>query len=93
MRRMGCVYCGSKMRTLMDMTSGVGPWLSEELSVVSKVMTQHLQNEHAAVNDLCGELATYSGKMLRPSLLMLSSRIVSGCGSSNRHIHTAAISI
>ena len=60
------------MKTLIDMTSRVGSWLSKELDEVSIVMSEHLKNKHSAVNDVCDELAAYKGKMLRPSLLLLT---------------------
>jgi octaprenyl-diphosphate synthase len=78
------------MKALMDMTTGIGKWLSEELDAVSCVMSSHLQNKHSAVNDLCDELATYKGKMLRPSLVLLSWRAVSNCETVPKRVHTAA---
>ena len=74
----------------MNMTTGVGQWLSEELESVSLVMTAHLQNNHDAVNKLCSELATYQGKMLRPSLVLLSWRAVSNNEDVPAHVHAAA---
>ena len=65
--------CG-EMSLLLDMTSGVGQWLSKELGEVSLVMSNHLNNNHVEVNAVCNELAAYRGKMLRPSLLLLSWR-------------------
>ncbi len=62
----------------MDMTSDLGGWLSKELAAVSGVMSSHLENKHPEVNNVCGELAAYKGKMLRPSLLLLSWKSVSG---------------
>lgn len=69
---MGSVPCSSKMKTLMDTTVGVGQWLTNELAEVSVVMSEHLNNNHKEVNEICSELAAYKGKMLRPSLLLLS---------------------
>ena len=65
------------MNTLIDMASDLGVWLSRELEVVSSVMSSHLENKHPEVNKICAELAAYKGKMLRPSLLLLSWRAVS----------------
>ena len=56
----------------MDMTTGVGQWLTEELEEVSLLLSDHLSNRRGEVNTICGELAAYGGKMLRPSLLLLS---------------------
>lgn len=60
------------MNTMMDMTTELGQWLGGELESVSKVISLNLCNSHDGVNELCGELAAYRGKMLRPSLLLLS---------------------
>jgi octaprenyl-diphosphate synthase len=60
------------MNTMMDMTTELGQWLGGELESVSKTMSLCLYNNHDGVNELCGELAAYHGKMLRPSLLLLS---------------------
>jgi len=66
------------MNTMMDMTTELGRWLGGELEIVSKTMSLHLHNNHDGVNELCGELAAYHGKMLRPSLLLLSWKSLSG---------------
>jgi len=78
------------MKTLMDMSTGVGAWLSEELTEVSCVISDHLKNKHRAVNDICEELSAYSGKLLRPSLLLLSWKTVSKEKSTPRHVYIAA---
>lgn len=68
------------MNTMMDMTTELGRWLDGELELVSKTISLHLHNSHDGVNELCGELAAYHGKMLRPSLLLLSWKSMSGEG-------------
>lgn len=78
------------MNTLMDMTTDIGVWLSNELTVVSGVMSDHLLNKHKEVNVVCGELAAYKGKMLRPSLLLLSWRAVSKEDTTPAAVQTAA---
>ena len=78
------------MNILIDKTSSLGEWLSEELGVVSSVISNHLQSNHGAVNDVCGELAAYRGKMLRPSLLLLSWKTVFEDAPTPQHISTAA---
>jgi len=62
------------MNTLLDMTTDLGVWLASGLSDVSDIMSEHLHSSHSAVNKICGELAVYRGKLLRPSLLLLSWR-------------------
>ncbi len=64
------------MNTMMDMSTELGQWLADELGAVSKTILSHLHNDHDGVNELCGELAAYRGKMLRPSLVLLSWRSV-----------------
>jgi octaprenyl-diphosphate synthase len=68
------------MNTMLDMTTDLGRWLDGELELVSKTISLHLHNDHDGVNELCGELAAYHGKMLRPSLLLLSWKSMSGEG-------------
>jgi octaprenyl-diphosphate synthase len=78
------------MNTLMDMTTDLGAWLSNELTVVSGVMSDHLLNKRKEVNVVCGELAAYKGKMLRPSLLLLSWKAVSKEDTTPAAVQTAA---
>ena len=88
---MGCIYSGCKiMKTLVDMGSPVGAWLSNELDSVSSILSDHLKNKHHEVNDLCNELATYRGKMLRPSLLLLSWRALHPAGHIPNSVRIAA---
>ena len=78
------------MNTLMDMTTDLGAWLSNELTAVSGIMSDHLISKHEEVNVVCGELAAYKGKMLRPSLLLLSWRAVSKEDTAPTAVRTAA---
>ncbi len=78
------------MNALMDMTTLVGGWLSEELTAVSEVISKHLKNRRPAVNTICEELATYKGKMLRPTLVLLSWRVVSTEHETPEHVHVAS---
>jgi octaprenyl-diphosphate synthase len=64
--------------------------LSGELTTVSGVMSKHLKNKHEAVNDVCGELAAYKGKLLRPSMLLLSWKTVAGNSPVPTHLSVAA---
>ena len=78
------------MKTLLDISTTTGAWLSNELETVSGVMSEHLKNKHRAVNDICVELAAYKGKLLRPSMLLLSWKTVSKYAPTPRHVHIAA---
>ena len=87
------------MNTLLDMSTGVGGWLSDELSSVRVLLEKHLESRHDVVNDVCTHLSGYRGKMLRPSLVLLScksvQKISGGPGESwesgvGENIHRAA---
>jgi len=78
------------MKSLMDMTTGVGRWLSEELVAVSILISEHLNNRHGEVNAVCTELASYKGKMLRPSLLLLSWKAIRPHSEIPQEVRTAA---
>jgi len=88
-----CNKVGVCMNTMMDITTELGRWLSGELEVVSKTMSLHLHNNHGGVNELCGELATYHGKMLRPSLLLLTWKSFGGdrCVQPDSVVKLAAV--
>lgn len=60
------------MNTMMNTAAEIDNWLSCELELVSDAMATHMRCGHGAVNELCGELSAYRGKMLRPSLVLLS---------------------
>ena len=66
------------MNLLIDTTTDLESWLSVELLAVSSVISGHLRSTHGSVNEVCEELAAYRGKMLRPSLVLLSWRAASG---------------
>jgi len=78
------------MNTLMDMTTPLGAWLGGELGRVSVVMAEHLANKHQEVAAICGELEAYKGKMLRPSMVLLSWMAVCGDHEPSQEIITAA---
>ena len=64
------------MNTILDMSTNVGSWLSDELDSVGFLLEDHLNSKHDAVNEICRYLSGYRGKMLRPSLVLLSWRSV-----------------
>jgi octaprenyl-diphosphate synthase len=87
------------MNTLLDMSTGVGGWLSGELSCVRVLLEKHLESNHDVVNDVCTHLSGYRGKMLRPSLVLLSCKSVQEIGGESgklkkfgvvKNIHSAA---
>jgi len=78
------------MKSVVDMSTDVGLWLTEELVVVSSVMSTHLEHSYGAVNDVCNSLATYKGKMLRPSLVLLSWKMVSEEADTPDGVYAAA---
>jgi octaprenyl-diphosphate synthase len=78
------------MKSLIDISTPAGVWLTEELSLVSGVLFEHLINKHPDVNTLCNELTTYKGKMLRPSLLLLSWRVLHPDTETPQSVRVAA---
>ncbi|MBC8522600.1 polyprenyl synthetase family protein [PVC group bacterium] len=78
------------MNSLIDMSSDIGVWLSEELRAVDDLLNEHLKSKHAAVNDVCQYLSKYRGKMLRPSLVLLSWRSVQDNSEVPGSLHRAA---
>ena len=46
--------------------------LTEALVVVAEIFERQIQSEYPAVADLCAHVARYRGKMLRPTLTLLS---------------------
>ena len=78
------------MSTLLDISTDVGTWLSRELVTVDCLLSGHLESRHAAVNDVCQHLSGYHGKMLRPSLVLLSWRCVRGGDGVPKDVHRAA---
>ncbi|MAT80113.1 MAG: polyprenyl synthetase [Phycisphaerae bacterium] len=73
----------------------IGHLLIDQLDAVCKVFERHLESDDDGVNDLCSHIERYRGKMLRPSLVILSSLAVSGSDSSDdlneRHQIVAAV--
>jgi octaprenyl-diphosphate synthase len=52
--------------------------LSRQLEAVSVLFQAHLESPHEDVNDLCRQIERYRGKMLRPTLVLLSSLAATG---------------
>ncbi|MCH2134696.1 MAG: polyprenyl synthetase family protein [Phycisphaerales bacterium] len=73
----------------------LGCLLSNQLEAVSTVFQQHLASDHADVNNLCLHIERYRGKMLRPTLVLLSSLAATGSDSEadldDRHRIMAAV--
>lgn len=65
------------MNKPISLSPETGLWLSEELKNISDITHSFLLNTHDSVNEVCKEVFSYQGKMLRPSLLMLSWRCAS----------------
>jgi octaprenyl-diphosphate synthase len=78
------------MKNPIDMTTPIGVWLANELDQVSLVMSDHLKNKHKEVTAICEELAAYRGKMLRPTMLLLSWKSVSSCETTPEAVRVAA---
>lgn len=77
------------------MNRPLGYLLTSELEAVSTLFERHLASKDEDVNNLCVHIERYRGKMLRPTLVLLSSLAVSGSGSEDdldeRHRTLAAV--
>ena len=73
----------------------LGALLIDELDAVGGVFKRHLQSTDEDVNDLCTHIERYRGKMLRPTLVILSSLAATGSDSvdslDDRHRVLAAV--
>ncbi|MAA52465.1 MAG: polyprenyl synthetase [Phycisphaerae bacterium] len=65
--------------------------LGEELDRVGGILEDQLRSEHGIVNDLCLHIESYRGKMLRPSLVILSA-LTSG-SKSITHAHRVVAAV
>ena len=70
--------------------------LHHELEKVEKIFCDQLASDLPSVNDLCRHVERYRGKMLRPSMLLLTGLAVSGepCDGSAlqpRHLQISAV--
>ena len=52
--------------------------LHHELQEIERVFSEQLASDLPAVNELCRHVERYRGKMLRPTMLLLTSLAVSG---------------
>jgi len=65
--------------------------LTLELEEIVVVFDHQLRGEHDAINELCGRIEEYRGKMLRPTLVLLSGLVVPGGCLNNGHRVAAAV--
>ena len=65
--------------------------LGLSLEDVVSIFDRQLQGEHPPINDLCGRIEEYRGKMLRPTLVLLSGLVVEGGRLGNEHSVAAAV--
>ena len=74
----------------IELRGALGEQIATELGGVSSVFEQHLRSEHDSINDLCVYLEKYRGKMLRPTLVMLTG-LASGGSLQPEHRIVAAV--
>ncbi len=80
------------MLVLDQQHRGTNERLSEQLAAVEERFNAELISDLQAVRDLVGHIERYRGKMLRPSLLLLTGMAVDPRGSvTDRHITLAAV--
>ncbi|MDG2424123.1 MAG: polyprenyl synthetase family protein [Phycisphaerales bacterium] len=69
--------------------------MADQLEAVSTLFEKHLASNDEDVNNLCMHIERYRGKMLRPTLVLLSALAVSGSSSKedldDRHRTIAAV--
>ena len=75
---------------------GLAKVLHKEIAKVEQIFTRQLASDLTVVNDLCTHVERYRGKMLRPSLLLLTGLAVKGepCDASmitTRHRTVATV--
>ena len=89
---LGGVHCSLllNMDRLLNKSTELGVWIESELSQVTSVIQTALHNESDAVKDLCAQVLRYQGKMLRPSLLLLSWKAVCTSNSNIEDVRKAA---
>jgi len=73
----------------LQLSSRVQELVGEELSLVEKAISEHLHSPYAPVAEMGMYLAASKGKRLRPTLLLLASRMLGYRG--DQHIRYAAI--
>ena len=75
---------------LLKQSTELGAWVESELSQVESVIQKALHNDCGAVNELCTQVLRYQGKMLRPSLLLMSWKSVCSSESNIEDVRKAA---
>lgn len=73
----------------LQLSSRVQELVGEELALVEKTISEHLHSPYAPVAEMGMYLAASKGKRLRPTLLLLASRMLGYQG--RQHIRYAAI--
>ena len=61
--------------------------VAADLRAVERVFDEEIRSEFPFVNELCGTVRSYRGKMMRPALLLLSAR---ACGKLRPEHHVLA---
>lgn len=80
------------MITLLDTTTDLGAQLKCDLARVDAVIAGQLRGGLGPVDELCGELSRYRGKMLRPTLVLLAASASSpDCETTDRVDLAAAV--
>lgn len=58
---------------MISIDDGLARFLGEELDEVGGIFESQLEGEHDIINQICRHVESYRGKMLRPSLVLLSA--------------------
>ncbi len=78
------------MVSVIHPDSELSVWLSSELDSVSRLIDDQLAGDHESTDALCEQLLSYRGKMLRPSLVLLSAKAIAADGRYETPLRTAA---
>ena len=58
---------------MISIDDGLARFLGEELDEIGGIFESQLEGEHDIINQICRHVESYRGKMLRPSLVLLSA--------------------
>lgn len=76
---------------MIEIDDDLAGFLGDELASISEIFESQLHGEHEIINRLCTHIESYRGKMLRPSLVILSA-LASGSTSMN-HAHRVVAAV
>ncbi len=76
-----------------DLKSQVRQHLAADLQVVNQILAEQLRTSSAFVSDITEHVSRYQGKQLRPMLLLLTHRMISGEATRESRMLAAAVEL